>query len=373
MSERNASFPLGIEAAHPFLVALTPSITALVVNFYIRDEESKSLERALVNTYATYSTINPLLRIGDVIAYIFLGKRAKFSHTIHHPDSQRRDSVRSELKRLERQCEDWIRKHLPGVFASGLCDGTLPSAALLVTERAAPTSDQIMPLQADGLAISRPDARWVSKQWSGAALCISHNSEYSDSRLTFMCRRRDAFPVSSAYHDPTSNWTIAHRAEDAIRGILTRWALSQALSGYRAELSNLRDKTASTSKHRSIRDLKALRGLVKHRLYDAIVTAQEVEEFAQERSAYSYDTLDWHIADRGGKAFFLVEHLSAAQKVEARRAVRDANLLQSVLSNSSNISQTISNLRIQYLIILLTVISVFIAGWALYISIKTTH
>lgn len=374
MSERYAHFPLGIESAHPVLIALTPSITALVVNFYFSVEESKSLEYALTRTYTTYTVTNPLLRIRDVVAYIVVGKRAKFSRTVHNPDSQRRDSVRSALNRLERKCEDWFRGNLPGIFASGLCDGKLPAAALLVTEKIAPTSDEMMPLRAfDGLAISRGGERWTSPHWPGAALCMSHDSEYSDSRLTFICRRRDAFPVSPIYREPTSNGTIGQRAEETIRGILTKWALSRALSGYRAELSSLRDKTASANKHRPIEDLRALRGLVKHRLYDAIITAQEVEEFAQERLGYSYDTVDWQMVGPNGTTYSLVEHFAASQTAESRRIVRDANSLQSVLSAISNISQTISNLRIQYLIILLTVVSTLIAAWALYISIKTAH
>lgn len=374
MSERTTSLPPGVDAAHPVLISLSPSITALVMGFFFTEEEAKSLDGPLRKIYSTYTSTSPLLRVRDVWAYIFFGRRARFTRTLHQPDNQRRDSVQNELARLEHTCANWITGNLPGVFASGIGGGDLPTAVLLVTEKIAPATDDFYPVRAfDGLSIRWLNERWISPQWPGAALNISEDSDYSKTRLKFICRRSDAFPASPGYNDPTSNWTIAHRAHETVRGILSRWALSRVLDGYSAELSALRDKSAGNGKYHALRDLKTLRSLVRHRLFDAAITAQEIEEFAGDPFSYRYDTLEMYVKDSNDKPHYLADALRRSQIADARRTLRDANLLQSVLSTTSNISQTISNLRIQQAVIGLTLVSIVIAAWALEVSIKAAH
>lgn len=138
-------------------------------------------------------------------------------------------------------------------------------------------------------------------------------------------------------------------------------------------MSALRDKSAGNGKYHALRDLKTLRSLVRHRLFDAAITAQEIEEFAGDPFSYRYDTLEMYVKDSNDKPHYLADALRRSQIADARRTLRDANLLQSVLSTTSNISQTISNLRIQQAVIGLTLVSIVIAAWALEVSIKAAH
>jgi hypothetical protein len=371
-SERIAELPRGVHAAFPVLMSLTPSITALITAFMMDDTSSKVLDDPLRATFATRAEERPGLRWWNVAAYVLFNSDIRFSRTIHDPHSERRRAVAQCASRIETACTDWVREKLPGVFSSGLRDGVFPTATLIITEKCNPGKDNLRSIHAfEGLSIDRDFNAWISDQWPCARLVLPGLRNDDGLRLAFACRRRDAFPNAAGYHDATSNWTISQRANDTIREFLARWALTSMLDGYRERLSVLRDRSAAVRSYRSVRDLKQLRSLIRAQLYDIDIAAHEIRQFTNE-PWYHHDVLHLRPMDaRFGGTTNLASALRDAQSTRADQVARESDLLKSVLSLSSNVSQTITNLRIQWLMVILTSASIGIAVAALYVSVRS--
>lgn len=368
MKERSARLPQGVEAALPILMSLTPSITAFVVVFLFDEKSAASLEVSLRANFMTTRRRTSRFRTWHLVRYLFTNSYAgRLSYSIHTPDSLRRETLKALLQGFEKNCVQWVRKHFPGAFTS-LSHTRHPTAVLFVTEQVRPLSDEARSIRAlDGLAIGRNYDAWESIDWPGARLVMPRNWDDEGSRLTFACRRRDAFPSSPGYHDPSSNWTIATRANGFIHRLLSRWAITCLLDGYHETLSAMRDETARDGSYRTIRDLKRLRSFARTLLYDIGACTQEIEEFSQSPLDYKFDVIEMTYADRthGGKQE-LLNVLRSSNERRARQIRREAILLQTTLSTSNDLSQTISNIRIQRFIVLLAVVSIGIALWGVF-------
>lgn len=365
MRERSAKLPPGVTAALPVLMSLTPSITAFVIVFLFDAESAVSLETSLRANFITTTRRTSRFRAWHLVRYILVNNDSvRFGYSIFNPDLLRREALKSQLQELEKDCKQWVRNHFPGAFYS-LPKSCLPTAILLVTEQVRPLSEEAFNIRAfDGLALSRDYDSWESIEWPGARLVMPRRDDQGN-RLTFACRRQDAFPDSPGYHDPTSNWTIAQRADDCIQGLLSRWAITCLLDAYHMNLSAMRDEIACDGSYRTVRDLKRLRSFARTFLFDIGACTQEIEEFAQTDLSYGHDVIKMtYVNSAHGKKHELLESLSASQVKRSQQVRREAQLLQTTLSASNDLSQTITNIRIQRLIVLLTVISIGIALWA---------
>jgi len=143
------------------------------------------------------------------------------------------------------------------------------------------------------------------------------------------------------------------------------------LDGYHKGLSVLRDRTAGEGTYWPVCDLKKLRSLARSVLYDIVSAAQEIEEFVESNGAYRHDVLEMtYVHPVSSERIDLLAELRSSQRNRARQVQRESALLQSMLSVSTNVSQTISNIRVQRLVVLLTFISIGIAMWAIILTLK---
>lgn len=246
MAERIAQLPTGAQAALPVLMSLTPSVTALVTCFILSDDAARLLDGPLRADYSTYSTRDTRFRRRHALRYILWNGPVHMGSRIHHPDMQRREAVASALDDLDERCRSWVAKSLPGAFASGLRGGLFPTVMLFLTEKCQPVTDESRATPSfEGADLDRAYDAWRSDEWPASRMLLPHNWRKEELRLRFACRRKDAFPKDAGYSEPLSNWTIAQRADDLLRGFSTRWALSCLLEGYSQRLSQLRDLTAA--------------------------------------------------------------------------------------------------------------------------------
>lgn len=372
-SDYTAPLPSGVRMAMPILMSLTPSLTASVVAFLFDDDVAVSLEEPLRKEYSTYTQKDPQLRFWHVIRFILTGRPNILAARIHFPDMIRREALKTCLHEIEDSCMKWVRDCLPGAFAS-LPGSRAPSAALLVTEKVRPLSAEACAIRAfDGLALNRYYDAWESTEWPGARLVLPRGWDYEGSRLLFACRRHDAFPANPSYHDTASNATIVQRAHDHIYGLLSRWTITCLLDSYHEALSALRDRTAHDGRYRPIRDLKKLRKLVRTTLYDICSCTQEIAEFSEIEHRYRFNVLEMsYVRAVPGGVPDLLCGFRESQKKRAQQVERDAAILQTMLSTSSDLSQTISNIRIQRTIVILTIVSICIALSAAYLSVKAS-
>ncbi|MFM0265768.1 hypothetical protein [Paraburkholderia sediminicola] len=374
MRERTAELPDGIHAAFPTLATLTPGITVLTMSFFLDDETASKLSAPLHKSYTTYTKYDPSFRWWNIALYVLFKRQLPFRRTIHNPDSQKRHSVAACVDTLEDRCIRWVRSYLPGAFSSGLCAKRLPSAILFVTEKTALASEEIHRIAAfDGMGFNNYFDTWKSSRWPSALLFLPRPWDESRMRLVFACRRKDAFPQSPGDRDPESNWSIAYRATELISDLLSRWALGCMLDGYHEQLSELRDQSAVDRSHRTVRDLKRLRSLVRTKFYDIVTCAHETGEFVQSALDYCGGVLDLANVQRAAHVqnSSLLNEFRANQRSRAQQVIREAGLLQSILSVSNDMSQTITNIRIQTLIVVLTVTSIGIGALSLWATIHS--
>lgn len=372
MRERTAELPDGVQAALLTLMSITPALTALVCCFIMTTEAAGMLDGPLRADYATYVGRDPQFRRRHLLRHLLWGGRIQLGGTYHSPDFQRRDAAKAALDYVEESCARWMRRNLPGVFAGRLRDGQYPTAMLFVGEEIAPLTDEAMSIRAlEGTAMDRGWDAWRSDDWPGARMVLPRSWGREDLRLRFGCRRTDAFPDEPGYPEPGSNWTISQRANDLVQGLLTRWALSCLLDGYHQVLSNHRDRSAGDASYRPVRDLRRVRSLVRTEVYDILVSAAEITSFAEAVHGYEWNVIEMEYVRLGhGDSARLLSMLRDDQKARAGQVRHEAELLLSTLSTSAEVTQTISNIRVQRFTILLTVISIAVAVIALVVALN---
>jgi len=282
------------------------------------------------------------------------------------PDIKRREAVEAKLQSLEDECTKWVNKHMPGGFSS-IPKSQAPTAALLLTEQVKPLSEEARSVEAfEGLELNRDFNTWESEEWPAVRLTIPSSYEKVRNSLVFACRRDEAFPDEPGYPGSESNSTIAQRANRNVHGILSRWSITCLLKSYHQELSRLRDSVAQDRNYRPIRDLKELRSLARTMLYDIGACAPEIIDFTEANIRYQNGVLEMtYVRDIQGGKPALLDNFKSAQKERAQQVQREASLLQTMLSTSNDLSQTITNIRIQRFLLALTVLSICIAAFAL--------
>ena len=158
-------------------------------------------------------------------------------------------------------------------------------------------------------------------------------------------------------------------------GLLSRWALSCLLDGYHEMLSAQRDRSAQERANRPVKDLRRLRGLVRKDAYDIVLAASEIRRFAKSKRIYRYDVLEMEYVRvaKGAEKIKLAETLERGQSARARQVADEAHLFLSTATASTDITQVISNIRIQRSIGIATVISLVVAAAALIIAVKSSR
>lgn len=371
MSERTAVLPTGVAALRPTLRSVTPSVSALTVAFMFDDETAQLLDEGLRADYTTFSTRSPRFRRRYLFAHILWGRPTTHSRSVHTPDTQRRDEAAKSLKALEASCTSWLSRNLPGVFASGLRDGSYPTAMLFLSEGTRPFTDESQQIRAlRSIGLSRDYNAWETDEWPAVRMVFPSGSREQDLRLSFGARREDSFPEHPGTPDSESNWSISQSADDLIPGLLTRWALSCLLDGYHQMLSQHRDMSASLSTFRPVRDLRDLRTFARTDLYDILSMTTEVTALAKSHRNFAYDVLEMNRVEDGTRAKLpLLKGMRKAQSRRGRQVTREAILLRKTLSMSAETTQTISNVRSQRLILALSALSIIIATSAIVIAV----
>ena len=365
MTERSAELPSRIQAAQPMLMSVMPSITALVTCFILTDDAAKEVNLPLRREFATFTTRDDRFRRRHLFRYVIRGGDIHMGSTIHAPDFQRRDEVVRTLDSLEADCTAWVAKQLPGAFAGGLRRGLFPTSMLFVSERRRLMREHLRLRALEGAELDRAFDAFQTDEWPRARLLMPRGFRREDLRVRFACRRRDAFPPRNGYPDPSSNWTIAQRADDLVRGLAVRWAISCLLEGYAHRLSALRDATAGKHRLRPVRDLKTLRDFARKDLLDIRSSTSELARFAKSPH-YVYDTIEpRYVRPIRGSHPALLEHLREAQESQCAQLQQDADHLLMAMSATTDVTQTISNIRLQRIVLLVTIVSVVVAAIAL--------
>lgn len=366
----DASLPFGVTGVRPNLISLTPSLTILVIAFLFDEKTACSLEDVLRADFATQHERDTPVNRWLIARHVLTGARVPEGRIVRSPDSQRSESVNNMLKKLETSCVGWCKDRLPGAFSS-LQRSVYPTAALFITKESLPLSSEGRDFAAfKCIGFNRAHA-FKSEEWPEVSLVMPWAWNGEGNRLMFSCRRRDALSGEQGRFDPTSNSTIVIRADDAVCGLLSRWALNCLLDSYRADLAAIRDLIARDDRYHTVRDLKALRSLTRTIFYDISVITKETSELSESAMHYlrDVDKMSYYRDMPKGGRLQLLEELRSSLRQRAGQVNDEATLMSSMLANSSNLTQSISNITLQYFVLGLTIFSIVIAMLSLCVAV----
>lgn len=347
--ERTADLPVGVELALPTLMSITPSVSALVIAFVLDDSTAAVLDGPLRADYVSFSRRDPRFRWRHVLPYVLWSRPIRRGCSYHTPESQRRDAAGAALDDIEGRCAAWMRRQLPGAFASGLRGGLYPTGMLFVSDGVRPLTEDARRIRAlEGPGLDREYDSWQSSEWPGCLMALPHAWRKEELRLLFGCCRGEAFPDAPGYPEPRSNTTIAYRANELIRGLLGRWALSCLLDGFHQLVSAERDRSARSARYRSVRDLHKVRQLLRTDIYDVRTSAREIRELANSKRRFAHDVLEMEYSRQiRGRTIGLLPAMRRGQTARATQVERDSDLLLSTLASSADLTQAISQIRLQ--------------------------
>ncbi len=381
MRDRVADLPAVSKAAFPRLWSITPSLTALSTTFVLSDQASATLDAALRADYTTLRVPHERYRKHHLIGHVLWGRDAHYGGSILFPSLRRRQEVAKQIDVLEQDCVKWVRENLPGVFASASATAELPTQLLLIRDGVDPLTEASRHMPAlSGTGLDESYAAWRAPEWPAARFVFPRGWEGPTRRLVVGCRRVDAIPEPRREHrhEPDSNWSIAQYAQEMTEGLGTRWALSCLLDEYHQRLARYRDESASELRNRPVRDLRDLRRIVRTATFDMLTVASALERYTQNRAQYALSVIEPkrpRSSDTGGEdgdadadEIDMIDGLREQQAERARLLERETTLLLESLGASAGFAQAISNIRLQRLVIALTLISVTLATLAVILA-----
>ena len=346
------------------LLSVTPSITVLVFEFVLKEEDGLRLNEVINADRAT--TIR---------------RTGKTRRSILHVENQKRGDVAEFRKSIQKDAENWIRMRVPGFFSES-SSGSFPAIELLATQLADPFEPND--------STSRPDPyrdMLDLENWLGYWRCVDYDYfRLSQSRFDeFLAPRSYRLALAaqmSALADNrlphtgigTTNHEILSAAIQAIGAwlpaLLSRWALTALLSEVDRYLSLLRDEAMASMGGNSARELIALRDSLLRVGLDSRIVATEIVEFAAEQDEWEYGVPDFAFVTHDGRSTeSLSSVLRKGQRATGKRVGQVESDLGELLSTSADLTGSVQNLRLQGKVLWLTVVSSIIAIVALGVSL----
>lgn len=360
-ARRSAPLPEGVEYALGQIFALTSSITCVAICFVVAEDQSTRLDAALRSKRETY----------------FVRKGRGYS--IFGPSSQKRDAIDAIRANIRASTADWFRKHLPGLFSSGVLNGEFPTAEL-VTLRAMPpfpqrqeggprTPEYLHLLDVDydvhawdaveipGLKFSWPSMRDQRNRFH--AILAAAETDLQGEKLQ---------PYGD--HDRSSKVFFVN---EHVQGLLSRWALLALLAGYERHLNAIRDSATfrPAGREKPLRQLGRLSELIS-RSADMAAVSSELRRATEpdgrlDRNVETFKPCD--VRFYKDKQITLGKSLAnniadrAAWLEAADRSVRDLlGEYAAILSAYENLKRQRQIRRLTVIMLALTIVTVWFAA-----------
>jgi excisionase family DNA binding protein len=360
--------PAGFSSIHLAVVAVTSTLTAVVGCFVPKDELAAGLEAALRREQET--TVSPSPSGG---------------WSIHSVEQHKRDAVDAMRTDARRAAMDWMRRYLPGVFARGLLEGDTPTFDLILTESVEPLLDSPGPRQPDRawldlMALDTAFFAWTCRDVAGlkAALPGSMHDRH-EHHLTLAAQRSQLFHDDDL-DDPQKRrrlelvWRLD--ADYLAPFFAARWAINGLLSGVERRLARIRDLAERSSHRRSIRMLDELRQELLSVGLDGHVVAADIVALTDDAARYDRHMLEfveaWTPEPREGTTPAPPATIPAAlrehQQQRAQQILDSERQLRDLLGATSNLAGTVTNLRLQRGVAILTAVSTVVAIIALIVA-----
>lgn len=367
--------PPGVDAISLGLFTLTSSITVMTAAFVLSDEAAVGYHETLAADYQT--ALLPLPRDrGRRLAQ--LGWRIRYGpgwmwrrgHSIEDPEFRRRGAATAYLVGHKERAQEWMAERFPGVFAAGLLGGDFPAAALNVLEAAEPFVED-GPGWQRAAGLDNWWGTWRSEEWPGCVLAIPGGG-YGEVRHLMRLAVKQSHTEEWRLDRP-GNWNVSLNADDSLAGLLARWAILTASYGQREALVTVRDVTAGKTEHRVVRELKTLRQRASSSALDAELLAREGVQLANDKNRLRHGTVEFKREDSGNSEDVeLLDLLSQNLLSHSEDLGRINRLVLDTTALTANLTAAISSIRLQRVVIIVSIVSLTIATIALMVAGSST-
>lgn len=363
---RKAPLPEGVVSIHPVLSSVTPSITSLTVMFRFNNEVSSSINKVLDKDYKAKIEGGSGFTWRGILFYIFLNRGCELSYSIVSPGSIRKAEVNYMLEKNKEVCSKWFVNNFSGVFSS-FNEKKLPSVTMLITDLHSMRPDIVRDdkvLQA--ITPSNRNNLWIIDGWEESLLALPKKN--IDSDIVFYAKRSDLLPNGNSINEVNGRDIADHKVNSYISAMITEWSVKYLLNRYYGLLATSRDNMSGYNKYRPVANLKKFRDFSKLWLHDIKVCALELSDKDTFKSAVVRDfPKTIHLGPWGKDSNIeLNDVLAKFRYARANQVLKEADLLAYTSGVLNDVTQTLSSIRLQRFVAIITVLSTCIAVYSLF-------
>jgi len=358
--------PKGVACADAMLVGVTHGISALVVRFEYDDDFAESYGELIREDQG--KILEPLGNGFSIIGPSFLKTR----------------KVKSWREARIAEASAWVAANYPGHFARS--GEHLPSVHLITTAESLPWDPDSPQDGLDGYGIL--DLRffgqpyWQCSDLTALKVRIANEGGPhlgKDHEGVLVCAAREAEllseePVGVGEHYSSSFSHAMHGLEENFSDIAVRWGLYSYVQRLGAQVAVVRDRATAISSVASYSAFVALRNRLLATGIESQLVAKEIVSFCQswrwsERSPDYDELLPSFYRDSGREPVKL--HTALADRIieETRRIAYVEKEIRELVSAAAGLTNAAYGIRLQAVVLWLTIISVIVAIIALVVAL----
>jgi hypothetical protein len=336
--------PVHFDSAQPFFFHVGGGVTVMIIGFHLAEDASDVLNR-LLNQWFT----------GDV-------RPEKSGQWIVGADRVKEEAIGGARDMIRSDAQNWIRRRMPGAYAAGLAD-EFPTWDLLITAKDPLFGEEAGRDWRETLGFGFVWDRWQSRNLSDLALCVPSLHDHSAKPkpaftgvledLLSLCDRPGGWPPGLA--------AVAHELVSDLPPLLAYWTLLSALEDQDQRFAKIRDDLGRRQRWRAGKALRRLEEQVLPGSFDLQAIARAAKDVDTRRylgreaprfeSAQALQERSEPPADP--VAFF--DRLAALMPAQADTILSAAHDIVSATQTKSDILLARVNLRLQHIVLLLTV------------------
>lgn len=275
---RPAPLPDAVDYAHGWIFQLSPSITAVIICFVLREPASNAYQAEInLDRKTVHKPLDGGYRAYDV----------------EHAKRRAVDTARVSTRML---VTDWFTAHLPGLFSLASDGNRLPTAELLTTDSHCLLTNEHGGLEPNWIRLTSPIGHrevWTLKSMEGIKLCWPEFDD--DLRYHGIVNLRTSLLPAEhlKYRGDPSDSVYVSLVDDHTRGVLVHFAATAALREIvrRLRLAPSTLSPDTTTRRGTVRCLEQIRLFFDQSVG---VPAFTSELAAKSKTIYSYR---WNCAD----------------------------------------------------------------------------
>lgn len=356
---RNAPLPDAVDYAHGWLYQLSPSVTAVILCFVMKESATVAYEAEINRDRKT--THEPL-------------EGGYRSHNVEH---LKRRSVELVRKQTRAMVADWFASHLPGLFSLADDGNRIPTAELLTTKDQQLFDDERSPVDLDWLQLATPLGSrevWTLKSSDAIRLCWPPFEE--DLRFHGVIHLRIAGLTTEDLRHRGNHGDASYVSlvDDYLRGVLVHFAAIAALREITRRLRLTPSALAAdtTSRRGTVRCLEQIR-LFFDRSVGVPAFTSELAAESEHIHSYKWNCSEFHTTPwlKDETPRLMSETLRARTHFFAIRAQALEKETREHLEQLSAILSTRENIRTQARMELVTIGAAIVSIASLVVAVMS--